>query len=654
MIPDRWGIPLRCGHYAVPRVLVGFRRIGVVVLALSCLLTEIHASAQVVTAGPRRPARRGRPRPTIDDIVASLQGLPIAEFLDESFRQLQLRDPDALVYNGVSQGFDLRNDRFTELSDRFLRQTQELELAILDLLRTYDRESVPPDQVLSRDVYEWYLGSLVDGHRFAYHDLPVNGYGTWDRVNRLVHLMVSYLPLKHQRDAEDYIARLSKIDTWVDQIIQGLELREDVGNVPPRPLLENAILWIEYHIQMQGPDSFDIDSIELYVVFGERLLEADSIGPDQRSALLAAARAEIEGTVIPAFLRLREHLVYLEGIASDDVGLWRLAEGDAYYVYLLNRYTGANVSPDAIHEMGSARVADLQSRMQLIASGLGYSPEITMAEINQILSDNANTLEGDELLAEYRRLLVETELAANDFFNLRPSAPVIITYDPSAPIGYYQPPPLDGSGPGAMVTNLQSPGSVSLYNPTVLLHHETIPGHHMQLALALDLQLPVFRNTITSDIYYGKDVPFQGYVEGWAVYAQQLGQEMGLYEGNPMEDLGRLRLMLHQVARMVVDTGIHAKRWTREQAATYLEQATGVPASARQMNRYVAVPGQAIGFNYGALTILELRQRARDQLGERFDIKQFHDVVLGNGPMPIGLLEQVVEDWIEAQRKRHF
>jgi uncharacterized protein (DUF885 family) len=620
------------------------------VVAGACLPIATDASAESGTQKTRRPNRRLLSDQTVAHIVAELCELPFADFLDESYRQLRLRDPDALIYNGFDEGYELRYDRFSDLSDDYLRQTQELEAAILALLRGYRRESLSSDQQISHDVYEWYLDNLVRGHRFSRHEMPVNGYGSWDLVNRMIILMVECLSIDDEQDAQDYISRLGRLDSWIDQIIEGLDLREDAGNIPPRPLLEYAILDTEYHIQMQGPDTFDIEAIELYSSFDERLLEADAIEENQRSSLLAAARSEIEQTVIPAFLRLRDHLIYLQNIAGDEVGLWRISDGDAYYRYLLNRYTGAELSPETIHDMGSARVAQLQDEMRTIAVGLGYSPAVTMAEIDEILSENASTIDGGELLAEYQRLLAEADLAANDYFGLRPSTPVIISYDSTAPTGYYRPPPLDGSSPGAMITNLQNPTSVWLYNPTVLLHHETIPGHHTQLALGVDLELPAFRNTITADIYYGKDIPFQGYVEGWAVYAQQLGQEMGLYEGNPIEDLGRLRLMLHQVARVVVDTGIHDRRWTREQAASYLEQVTGVPASARQMNRYVAIPAQAIGFNYGALSILALRERARERLGDRFDIKQFHDTVLGSGPMPIGLLERVVDDWIESLR----
>jgi len=275
---------------------------------------------------------------------------------------------------------------------------------------------------------------------------------------------------------------------------------------------------------------------------------------------------------------------------------------------------------------------------------------MSMMEINQILDENTSTLEGEALIAEYERLLAEAKDISGEYFNLLPSRDVVITYDPAGPVpGYYQSPPMDGSAPGEMIANAQNPASSTLYNSLTLMHHETIPGHHVQQALAQDMDLPLFRTTLCSDFYL-KDIEYQGYVEGWAVYAQQLGWEMGLYgEGHQLENLGRLRLMLNQMARMVVDTGIHAKGWTREEAAAYLESATGRPTSARQMNRFVALPGQAVSYNFGLITILELRQSAMDQLGSQFDIREFHDVILGNGPMPVGFLKRVVRGWVQSK-----
>jgi uncharacterized protein (DUF885 family) len=583
---------------------------------------------------------------SVGDIVASLRGLSLEEFFNASYHQLQLRDPDLLT--GFPDCYAIRHDQLTNMSDAYLRESQQLEIAILELLHTYDRENLPSDQQLSYDIYEWMLENWVNGQEFLYFDFPINGYGSWDLANRLIEGMLA-VPIGNQQDAEDYIARLSQIDTWVDQLLEGLRLREQAGVIPPRFLLADAIAQIEGHMQMQSPGTFNMDAIELYASFVTRLQEAGEISEQDRQILIQAARSEIEQTFIPAFSELRDYLIYLQGIATDDAGLWRLPNGDAYYAHLLRRYTGTDLSVDELHEIGLAQVGRLQNEMQQVAKNLGYPAGLSMAEINQVLDENSSLLEGNALLAEYQRLVSEAEAAAPNFFGLLPTAALVIIVDPSVPIpAYYQAPRMDDSAPGQMIVNLQNPGAFTLYNKTVLTHHETIPGHHMQLAMTLDLDLPTFRTTLCSDVYL-KDIEFQGYMEGWAVYAQQLGWEMGLYGGDQMENLGRLRLMLNQVARMVVDTGIHDMGWTREDAAAYFEDATGRPTSARQMNRYVALPGQAVSYDFGYITILNLRQQAMDQLGNQFDIKEFHDVILGNGPMPVGFLPRVVDEWIEAK-----
>ena len=597
------------------------------------------------------PSPTALPSPTPENtsvvgIIASLQGLTLEQFFEASYYQLQLRDPDLLI--SFPECYAIRHDDLTDISDATLHDTQQLEIAILDLLHTYDRRSLPPDQQLSYDIYEWILEDLVRGHSFTYSDFPINGYGSWDLANRLIDGMLS-LTIEDQQDAEDYISRLSQIDTWVDQLLEGLQLREQAGVIPPKFLLEDALVQIEGHMQMQSAGTFNVDAIEVYASFVTRLRDADEISGLDKQTLRQSARNEIEQTFLPAFTELREYLLHLLSIATDDAGLWRLPDGDAYYSHLLHRYTGTDLGADEIHEMGLTQVSRLQSEMGQVATDLGHPVGLSMAEINQILDENSSVLEGDALLADYQRLVVEAENAAHDFFGLLPTADLVITYDPSAPVpAYYQTPNLDGSGPGQMIVNLQNPGSFTLYNKTVLTHHETIPGHHMQLAMVPDLDLPTFRTTLCSDVYL-KDIEFQGYVEGWAVYTQQLGWEMGLYGGDQMENLGRLRLMLNQVARMVVETGIHAKHWTREEAAAYFEAATGRPTSARQMNRYVALPGQAVSYDFGYITILGLRQQAMDQLGDQFDIKEFHDVILGSGPMPVGFLERVVNEWIQSK-----
>jgi uncharacterized protein (DUF885 family) len=589
---------------------------------------------------------------SVDDIVAHLEGLPIDEFFAESFRQLQLRCPDTLIYNGLADEYGVEeNDQFTNISDYYIRETQQLESAILDLLRTYDRNAMSSEQQLSYDIYEWYLDDLVRRHEFMYYSYPINSVGHWDTPYWLVNYLFDSLPVADLEDAEDYIARLSKIDTWVEQLLKQLKLREQVGAIPPKFLVQRSIGLVEQHVQKRDDGTFSVEATYLYTTFREKLEQIDDITDEQEQTLLDAALTEIEQTFIPAFLKLRDYLVYLESIASDTPGVGTLPKGEAFYNYILRHWTGTDLSPEQAHELGLAEVARIQAEMRSIAAEMGY-PDMSMVELDQLFSTDS-PLQGEALKKEYEQLIAEADQAMDGFFDMRPKAGVVVRYDPNAPPAYYEHPPLDGSGPGEMVVNLANSGQFAFYNPTVLVHHETIPGHHVQIALAQELDLPNFRRDIIYN-FYRQHVPFQAYIEGWAFYAEGLAWEMGLYKDDPKENLGRLRLRLHRTARLVVDTGIHAKGWTSQEAIDYFEEVTGYPYNQNRLAQIITVPGQACGYTIGMLKIVELRRRAMDQLGDKFDIKEFHNVILGYGPMPMEILEQVVNDWIEAELSKNL
>jgi uncharacterized protein (DUF885 family) len=571
------------------------------------------------------------------DSLAQLEGLPIGEFFEQSYRQLQLRDPDALVLNGLADEYGIPNDRFTDMSDGYVRETQQLEATILDLLRTYDYEALSPDQQLSYELYEWVLEDRVRGHQFTYYDYPVNSMTIWGKQNWLVDFMVNHLPVGNRQEAEDYVARLSQIDTWVGQLLAALKQREKAGVVPPRYIIEESIAQVEGHLHMQVPDSFDVEAIELYASFRDKLEQIEVVSEEEMHDLLEAARMEIEETFIPAFLELRDYLVYLAGVAARRSGVWRFPEGEAYYAYMLQHETSTDLSAEQIHELGLSEVARIQAEMLAVAADAGYPQEISLAELQARLAADSDLLQGGTLLAEYERRIAEAEQATGSFFDLLPDTELVIRPEPfGSGISYYTPPPLAGSGPGTFYTNLASPMPAHLIPSFVF--HETVPGHHLQGALARELELPAFRRELHSS----------GYAEGWALYAEYLAWEMGLYEDDPQGNLGRLDFELSRAARLVVDTGIHAKGWTRQEAADYYAEATGRPTGTSAMDRYVILPGQGCGYTVGLLKILDLRQQAIDRLGNEFDIKEFHNVILGNGPMPLEILERVVENWISA------
>ena len=577
--------------------------------------------------------------PSLEEAIVSLDGLPIDAFFEESYRQLFLRDPDRLFLNGLANGngdamIAVPKDRFSDWSIAYLQETVQLEIAILELLRGYDRGELTPDQALSYDIYAWVLEDRIAGQAFMFHDMPVNSLSIWGQQNWLVDFMNNYQPIQSIEDAEAYINRLSHIDIRVDQLLAGLEFRRQAGIIPPKFILEGSLRQIEDHIGLQWDGTYRPEATALYADFRSKLSQVDGLDKDEVQDLEAAVLEVIQATFIPAYLELREALEHLETLAPVDGGVWTLPDGEAYYRYALHHEANTRMTPDEIHELGLAELARVQGEIQAAATALGYDSD----ELDERLAADSPRLQGPALRTEFERLIALADGASRAHFNPYPAADLVIQQDPYGSLAYYLPPPMDGSGPGHFFVNLERPTPKFLL--PALTYHETIPGHHLQGALARGLDIPTFR----------KDIEFNAYMEGWALYAEYLAWEMGLYGEDPLSNLGRLQFEEMRALRLVVDTGVHDRGWTWSEASARIEALTGEPVSQAYLTRFLILPGQACGYTIGMLKILELRQRTMDALGEDFDLAAFHDVILGNGPMPLEILEGQVDAWIEAHK----
>ncbi len=570
------------------------------------------------------------PTSAVPAIVDVLQGLSIDEFFEASYRQLLLRDPDTVIELGLAGELGINKDRFTDLSDAHVRETQQLEVAILELLRSYDRASLTSEQQLSYDIYEWYLDDQVRGHEFMYDDYTVHSFSVWSYHNWAVDFMINVFPIENRQDAADYVARISHMDAWMDQLLEGLRLREQAGVVPPRFMVEDARLQALVHI-----GTGKADDIELYTSFRDRLNGLPDLTAAEVDGLLASARTAVEEVFVPAYQELADYLSDLATVATDDDGAWKFPNGVAYYAYVLRSSTTTDMSAGEMHELGLAEVARIQAEMRRVAAeDLGYPADVSMGELNDRLWTESPFYAGSALQAEFDRLITEADVASAAVLSLRPAAAVKVEPGPPGAPACYRFPSLDGSRPGVFFAPMDS--SIPHFVMPSTTYHEAIPGHHTQAALAFEMDLPTFRRVITIDAY----------VEGWALYAERLAWEMGLYDDDPMGSLGRLQMELMRAVRVVVDTGIHDRRWTWQQAADYWEEALGWSPGKDEMARYIAMPGQGVSYTIGYLKIVELRQRAQETLGDSFDLKEFHDVVLGHGPMPLGILERVVDEWL--------
>jgi uncharacterized protein (DUF885 family) len=295
------------------------------------------------------------------------------------------------------------------------------------------------------------------------------------------------------------------------------------------------------------------------------------------------------------------------------------------------------MTPKEIHQLGLDELERIQAEMRVIFDELGYPQDESLTQLYNRVAQEGGYLHGKEILASYEAIIQEAKVTAAQALSRQPEADVVVIAGPTG--GYYVQPAVDGSRPGAFYAAVS--GTEAKFSMPSLAYHEAVPGHHTQIALALEMDLPTFR----------RGSHFTAYVEGWALYAEQLMWELGAYENDPYGNLGRLRYEAFRAARLVVDTGIHAKQWTFDQAVDYMVENTGFdPGMVNfEVSRYVAWPGQALAYKIGMIKILALRQAAQQQLGDAFDLKAFHSVVLGNGAVPLDILENIVNDYIDEE-----
>jgi uncharacterized protein (DUF885 family) len=422
------------------------------------------------------------------------------------------------------------------------------------------------------------------------------------------------------------------VDEKFDQLIEGLALRAQAGVIAPRFIYQWSLAGIREIANSQPK------STPYYQDFEQSLAPLSSITPEVKEELLAATEAEIANSVIPAYQKLVDTLTELLAQAPTDDGVWQYPNGEAYYQYTIRHHTSTEMTPEEIHELGLQELARVQSEMRIIFDELGYPQDESLPQLFERVIEDGGILYGDEIVAGYTQIIEDAKTTVQPYFDLQPKADVVVIGGPVG--GYYVSPAADGSRPGAFYAAVD--GSEPYFGMPSLAYHEAIPGHHTQVALAMEMSdLPNFR----------KGSHFTAYVEGWALYAERLMWEIGAYEDDPYGNLGRLQMEAFRAARLVVDTGIHAKQWDFDQAYDYLLENTGLdPGLVNfEIGRYIAWPGQALSYDIGMLKILELRQMAMDQLGDQFDIQNFHNLILGNSSMPLDVLEKVVLDYLAAK-----
>lgn len=568
-----------------------------------------------------------------------------------TFAKFVFKGPELLTMLGFLEKFGLHghNARLSDASEAFQDKTYRFVRRDLGILRSYNRQRMPRGVQISADVMAAFLDDIVEGERFRYHDYPVNQM--FGIQSEMPNFMMTIHPVISKLEARNYVRRLNRFGVKFDQVLEGLRIREAKGCIPPRFVIRRVLDEMIAFIGAPAREN------PLYTVFAEKLDKLKNVKVADQQQILTEAAAAIENTVYPAYQKFIDYFTSLEQKATEDDGVWKLPDGDAYYAYCLRSNTTTNYTPAEVHEIGLREVERIEAEMRAIFERLGYANvENPTRKLNELGKEErflyANTDEGRAAcLGEYQHILDEMNAALDPYFAVRPKAILKVERVPefrekTSAGAYYQMGALGGGRPGIFFANLRDMNEIHKFGMKTLSYHEGIPGHHFQISIAQELKsVPIFRRML----------PFTAYAEGWALYAEKLAREIGMYRDDPYSELGCLDSELFRAVRLVVDTGIHYKRWTREQAIEYMSAhaAQEQESVISEIERYIVMPGQACAYKIGMIKILELRERTQKALGAAFDLREFHDVILKNGSLPLSILDEIVQAYIRQKTAEH-
>jgi uncharacterized protein (DUF885 family) len=555
----------------------------------------------------------------------------------ELFTQVGIVDGTVLDWHSgklTAVGVKKRDDDYAD-AERFLREVREFDrnkLGRQDQL-TYDILVDQYETALSFKPFDWLSSEGL------YPIAPM-----WGTQVQLPTFLETQHVVKNAKTARNYVKRLEATGDKLDAVTAEMLRQAKAGVVLPISLLEKSESGITDTVRPSPQDS------ALVTTFVERMKGAKGIDAAEQSELTRQATNAVKNRIYPAFARMTAALESQRpAAATQAAGVGRLPNGAAYYAAALRQMTTTDYTPDQVHELGLTEVARVGAEMETLLKSQGLTTGTVAERVQALHTDPRfllpNTDEGrKQLLAKYQQILDEVNARMPEYFRTVPAQKLLVQRVPvsaenNVAGAYYQSAAMDGSRPGTFFANLRDVHETATWTMKTLAYHEGIPGHHFQIAIAQNLKdLPLIR----------QQTLYSAYAEGWALYAEHLASEIGMYKDDPFGDLGRLESEMFRAARLVVDTGLHAKGWTREQAIAYMVTTTGMNESEviTEVERYMGQPGQACAYKVGELKILELRERAKAALGPKFDLKDFHAVVLENGGVPLTLLDKLVDEWI--------
>jgi uncharacterized protein (DUF885 family) len=574
---------------------------------------------------------------TSSDVVFRGQSRTVGQFFDDFSAEWMRRRPSqstgSRYFTGAEQ--DRLDRQLTPETTEWRRETVAQARRGLTELARFDRSRMTDAERVSADVMQWQLQIVIDGEPFSDYDFPLDQF---DGVNvRIPNLLTVVHPVRTEADARNYVARLREVDDRMAEASEEAARLAAKGIRPPRFILQSTIS------QMQQFAGSPAGQNPLVATFVERMNGVPTLTASQRQQLRDDATKVVESEVYPAWRKAISLLEAQLKAATDDAGLWRFKDGAAIYAHKLKQFTTTNMTAAEIHELGLREVRRIEGDMDAILRKLGRTEGTVKQRMEKLAADLSYPLTNEgraRIMADIGAMIRDADTRSNALFDLRPKSAVIAQPYPefrwASAAASYTAPPLDGSRPGIfqMPLRLSSMTKASL---RTLVYHETIPGHHFQVAFGVEnRQLPKFRQVRALG-------GISAISEGWALYAERMVAQEGWYDGDLEGLLGQLDDELFRARRLVVDTGLHAMRWTRQQAIDY-----GIEPS--EVERYVVNPGQACSYKIGQLEIFRLRDKAHAALGQRFSLKEFHNVVLSAGSVPLTVLEREVDSYVAKKK----
>jgi uncharacterized protein (DUF885 family) len=575
-----------------------------------------------------------------------MKPISIDHYLGKEIVMEMLDSPETLTYLGILDRFNFITSHLSKLTDDGLEDLEE-DLKEMkqakEILERYDDSKLSQQQSITKKIALFDLNNNIEQlDKFPFHDYPLNQIGGM-HLN-MIQFMTDIHPIRNSSEAEAYIDRLNMLDEVFESKMEILNAQKEAGIFPPRFVFDHVIRQLnEFLASSEG-------SNPIRDVFQRKIIEID-LSEEAQAELMNDLDAAMQDSVKPGFKGLLDFMTETLPMANPNDGVWSLPNGDEFYALRLKAQTTTDLTAEEIHNIGKEEVDRISKRMQAILE-LKYGDNLNVGETMNKLNEDPQFLYADTpdrksiVVKKYNDIVEETWLAAADSFHKMPESKVEVRAVPeyseqNEAGGYYMSPALDGSRPGVFYANLYDIKQTPKYSMHALAFHEAIPGHHLQNALNMENEeLTLFRKFGYYTSAFG---------EGWALYSERLSLELGMAK-SLYDELGVLQSELFRAVRLVVDTGIHYKRWTREEAMDYMKKKTGMSDAevVAEIERYIVWPGQACSYKVGMIKILELREKAQAEMGDDFDIRDFHSAVLDHGEPPLFIVEELVNTMINT------